>query len=172
MLVGYMRVSSDNDRQSTALQRDALVAAGVDPRHLFEDKASGARRPPRPQGLPRLPEGRRHAGRVEARPSRPLAAPPARHRDRPARRRRRVPVVDGGDGHEHAAWGASVPDLRGTRPIRTCPNLRKGAIGTCSGPTPRSARRSAARHWVLLQGLQHPADWVEEGIGDGRSRPG
>lgn len=44
MLVGYMRVSSDSDRQITDLQRDALVAAGVDPRHLFEDKASGARR--------------------------------------------------------------------------------------------------------------------------------
>ncbi len=43
MLVGYMRVSSDNDRQSTALQRDALIAAGVDSRHLFEDEASGAR---------------------------------------------------------------------------------------------------------------------------------
>ena len=43
MLVGYMRVSSDNDRQTTNLQRDALLKAGVDPRHLFEDKASGAR---------------------------------------------------------------------------------------------------------------------------------
>jgi DNA invertase Pin-like site-specific DNA recombinase len=43
MLVGYMRVSSDSDRQTTDLQRDALLAAGVDPRHLFEDKAGGAR---------------------------------------------------------------------------------------------------------------------------------
>lgn len=43
MLIGYMRVSSDSDRQTTALQRDALTAVGVDPRHLFEDKASGAR---------------------------------------------------------------------------------------------------------------------------------
>ena len=43
MLVGYMRVSSDSDRQTTDLQRDALLAAGVDERHLFEDKASGAR---------------------------------------------------------------------------------------------------------------------------------
>ena len=43
MLVGYMRVSSDHDRQTTHLQRDALLATGVDPRHLFEDKASGAR---------------------------------------------------------------------------------------------------------------------------------
>jgi DNA invertase Pin-like site-specific DNA recombinase len=43
MLVGYMRVSSESDRQTTDLQRDALVAAGVDERHLFEDKAGGAR---------------------------------------------------------------------------------------------------------------------------------
>jgi DNA invertase Pin-like site-specific DNA recombinase len=38
-----MRVSSESDRQSTDLQRDALLAAGVDARHLFEDRASGAK---------------------------------------------------------------------------------------------------------------------------------
>lgn len=43
MLIGYARVSSSDDRQSTDLQRDALLVAGVDPRHLFEDRASGAR---------------------------------------------------------------------------------------------------------------------------------
>lgn len=43
MLVGYMRVSSVDDRQSVDLQRDALLAAGVDSRHLYADKASGAR---------------------------------------------------------------------------------------------------------------------------------
>lgn len=43
MLIGYMRVSTDNDLQSTDLQRDALLAAGVDARHLFQDYASGAR---------------------------------------------------------------------------------------------------------------------------------
>lgn len=43
MLVGYMRVSSDSDRQRTDLQRDALLAAGVDARHLFEDHVSGAK---------------------------------------------------------------------------------------------------------------------------------
>ncbi len=43
MLVGYMRVSSESDRQNTNLQRDALQAAGVDVRHLFEDRASGAK---------------------------------------------------------------------------------------------------------------------------------
>jgi DNA invertase Pin-like site-specific DNA recombinase len=43
MLVGYMRVSSDGDRQAVDLQRDALLAAGVDERHLYEDHASGSR---------------------------------------------------------------------------------------------------------------------------------
>lgn len=43
MMVGYMRVSTDSDRQVLDLQRDALLAAGVDERHLFEDRASGGR---------------------------------------------------------------------------------------------------------------------------------
>jgi DNA invertase Pin-like site-specific DNA recombinase len=43
MLVGYMRVSPDGDRQVLDPQRDALLAAGVDARHLFEDHASGSR---------------------------------------------------------------------------------------------------------------------------------
>jgi DNA invertase Pin-like site-specific DNA recombinase len=43
MLVGYMRVSTNGDRQVLDLQRDALLAAGVDERHLFEDRATGSR---------------------------------------------------------------------------------------------------------------------------------
>jgi DNA invertase Pin-like site-specific DNA recombinase len=43
MLVGYMRVSSSGDRQVLDLQRDALLAAGVDARHLFEDRVTGSR---------------------------------------------------------------------------------------------------------------------------------
>jgi len=43
MLVGYMGVSTDGDRQVLDLQRDALLGAGVDERHLFEDHASGSR---------------------------------------------------------------------------------------------------------------------------------
>jgi DNA invertase Pin-like site-specific DNA recombinase len=39
MLIGYMRVSTGD--QTTDLQRDALLAAGVDPENLYEDKASG-----------------------------------------------------------------------------------------------------------------------------------
>lgn len=43
MLVGYVRVSTADDRQSTDLQRDALLSAGVDERNLFEDRSSGSR---------------------------------------------------------------------------------------------------------------------------------
>lgn len=43
MLVGYMRVSTSDDRQTVDLQRDALAAAGVDPRHMHQDRASGTR---------------------------------------------------------------------------------------------------------------------------------
>ena len=41
MLIGYMRVSKADGSQTTDLQRDALVAAGIDPAHLYEDRASG-----------------------------------------------------------------------------------------------------------------------------------
>ncbi len=43
MLVGYMRLSTADERQSVELQRDALLAASVDERHLHQDRASGAR---------------------------------------------------------------------------------------------------------------------------------
>jgi DNA invertase Pin-like site-specific DNA recombinase len=38
-----MRVSTSGDRQVLDLQRDALIAAGVDERHLFEDRLTGSR---------------------------------------------------------------------------------------------------------------------------------
>lgn len=41
MLVGYMRVSKADGSQTTDLQRDALIAAGVEPQQLYEDQASG-----------------------------------------------------------------------------------------------------------------------------------
>jgi len=41
MLVGYMRVSKADGSQTVALQRDALLAAGVDAAQLYEDHASG-----------------------------------------------------------------------------------------------------------------------------------
>ena len=41
MLIGYMRVSKADGSQSSDLQRDALLAAGVDIANLYEDHASG-----------------------------------------------------------------------------------------------------------------------------------
>lgn len=47
-LIGYMRVSKTDGSQTTDLQQDALLAAGVDPDRLYEDKASG-KKEDRPQ---------------------------------------------------------------------------------------------------------------------------
>ncbi|HEA0268820.1 TPA: recombinase family protein, partial [Salmonella enterica] len=41
MLIGYMRVSKIDGSQTTDLQRDALLVAGVSPVHLYEDHPSG-----------------------------------------------------------------------------------------------------------------------------------
>lgn len=43
MLIGYMRVSKADGSQSCDLQRDALLTAGVDTQHRYEDQASGRR---------------------------------------------------------------------------------------------------------------------------------
>ena len=48
MLVGYMRVSKADGSQSTDLQRDALLVAGVESNHFYEDLASG-KKDDRPQ---------------------------------------------------------------------------------------------------------------------------
>jgi DNA invertase Pin-like site-specific DNA recombinase len=41
MFIGYMRVSKSDGTQVLDLQRDALLAAGVDPERFYEDLASG-----------------------------------------------------------------------------------------------------------------------------------
>ena len=43
MWIGYMRVSKSDGSQTVDLQRDALIAAGVQPAHIYEDRASGRR---------------------------------------------------------------------------------------------------------------------------------
>ncbi len=43
MLVGYCRVSMADDRQTTDLQQDALLAAGIDRRNIYEDRTSGVK---------------------------------------------------------------------------------------------------------------------------------
>ena len=40
-LIGYMRVSKADGSQVLDLQKDALLAAGVNERHLYSDRASG-----------------------------------------------------------------------------------------------------------------------------------
>src|SRR5438105_12366367 len=110
MLVGYMRVSKSDGSQVSDLQRDALLAVGVDPRHLYEDATSGKRddRPGleaclkalRPGDtlvvwkLDRLGRNLRHlvilvedlppaAAFPEAAPQGPPAGPPLAHPERP-----------------------------------------------------------------------------------------
>jgi DNA invertase Pin-like site-specific DNA recombinase len=41
MLIGYIRVSKNDGSQTTDPQRDALIAAGIDPKNIYEDFASG-----------------------------------------------------------------------------------------------------------------------------------
>lgn len=41
MLVGYIRVSKSDGSQTLAPQRDALIAAAIDPSRIYEDLASG-----------------------------------------------------------------------------------------------------------------------------------
>jgi DNA invertase Pin-like site-specific DNA recombinase len=43
MKIGYVRVSSEGDKQNTDMQIDALISVGVDRRNIFEDRASGAK---------------------------------------------------------------------------------------------------------------------------------
>jgi hypothetical protein len=51
--IGYARVSKADGSQIHELQRDALVAAGVNPEHFYADAASGRRQA---TGAGRLPE--------------------------------------------------------------------------------------------------------------------
>ena len=114
MLVGYMRVSSDSDRQTTDLQKDALLAAGVDERHLFEDKASGARSDR--SGLAAASGLRAHRGLpggVEAGPTRPvIAAASTRNRHRTRSQAGRVSFPDRADGYDHATRRVPVQRVR------------------------------------------------------------
>ncbi len=58
-LIGYARVSKADGSQLHDLQRDALLVAGVDPDHIYQDTASGRRddRPGLAAGLKALRSG-------------------------------------------------------------------------------------------------------------------
>ena len=59
MLIGYMRVSKADGSQTVDLQRDAMLGAGVEGQHLYEDMVAGKteRRPGLDQCLKALREG-------------------------------------------------------------------------------------------------------------------
>lgn len=43
MLIGYARISKTDGSQTFDLQKDALIVAGVEAQHVYEDRASGKR---------------------------------------------------------------------------------------------------------------------------------
>lgn len=43
MLIGYIRISKSDGTQNFDLQKDALIACGVDPERIYQDMASGKR---------------------------------------------------------------------------------------------------------------------------------
>ena len=114
MLVGYMRVSTDGDRQVLDLQRDALLAAGVDERHLFEDRASGSRddRAGLGKALAFIRAGDCLVVWKLDRPGRSLPHL-ADHGNGPEGARHRVPLAHRADRYHHAAGRAAVSHLRG-----------------------------------------------------------
>ena len=90
MLIGYARVSKADGTQLLDLQRDALIAAGIEEERIYEDRASG-RHDHRP-GLEACPEGPatgQHLRRLEARPPGTQPETPGDNGRRTARPRRR-----------------------------------------------------------------------------------
>jgi len=81
LLIGFMRVSKADGSQVLDLQKDALLAAGVEERSLYQDQASGTRED-RP-GTGQLPQSVacwRYADRVEARPTGTRFTPSGQYR--------------------------------------------------------------------------------------------
>ena len=94
MLVGHVRVSSNGHRQTTALQRYAVLVAGVDDRHRYGTAIvtrTGQRRPfhlawPAPSPLPEPVI----ASWLDAGSAGPILAVPAERSHQPACARRRL----------------------------------------------------------------------------------
>ena len=146
MLVGYMRVSSADDRQSVDLQRDALAAAGVDARHLHQDKASGARddRPGLKACLDDLRQGDVLVVWKLDRLGRSLPHLLAIVTDL---KKRGVAFRSLTEqmGHHHAAWRAAVRHLRRAGPVRARPHTRARRRRPGRGQAPGPQRRAPTR---------------------------
>lgn len=83
MQIGYMRVSKADGSQCTDLQRDALRAAGVATRRLYEDRASG--RLDARSGLDATLKALRRGGHPDRLETRPVGTRPAPSRQRRSR---------------------------------------------------------------------------------------
>ena len=147
MLIGYMRVSKADGSQSTDLQRDALLAAGVDPLKLYEDHASG-KKDDRPQlaaclkglragdtllvwKLDRLGRDLRHlVNTVHDLTERGIGLKVLTGRGR-------------GHRHHHGLGQARLRDLRRPGRVRTRTDLRAHRRRPGLGPRPRTHRRPA-----------------------------
>ncbi len=118
MLVGYMRVSTADERQSVDLQRDALMAARVDDRHLYQDHASGSR-DDRPGLKPASPTSKRATPSWCGSLTGSAAASRTSSRSWATTEAwRRLPLSHRGDGHRDTAWRAAVLTVRGAGAIR------------------------------------------------------
>ena len=147
MLIGYMRVSSSDDRQVVDLQLDALLAAGVDERHLHQDKQSGGRDDR--VGLKTCLAGLR-AGDVLVvwkldRLGRSLSHLVRILDDLKGRGVAFRSLTEGIDRHHDLVWRVPLQSLRDTRPVRAVldPGAGEGRAGR--GAAARTQRRAAAR---------------------------
>jgi hypothetical protein len=128
-------------------QRPALTAPGRRPGACWllsgghRDGQRRPHRPARPRAGPGPAAARRHPGRLETGPPRPVPAASGRHRDRPGRPRRRVPQLAGGDRYHHPRRQAGLPRLRRPGRIRTRPHPRADQRRASSGQGPRPPRR-------------------------------
>ena len=82
--------------------------------------------------------------RLEARPARPLASPPARHRRRARRARDRVPLVARPDRHLHRGWQARLQPVRLRQQRRHRAGLGPGQRTPRTHPQPHRRTRPGA----------------------------
>nr|QBM91579.1 hypothetical protein PADIICJD_00010 [Salmonella sp.] len=70
MFIGYIRMSKADGSQTNDLQRDALIAAGVDAAHFMRTGHRANEKSVPTYSLSESTTTRRHAGRMEAGPPR------------------------------------------------------------------------------------------------------
>jgi hypothetical protein len=121
---------------SRSTPSSAPAAIGCSPR---PPAAPAATAPPTAKLAPGPAPPRRHPGRLETRPPRPLPPPSSRHRHLPGRARHWVPQPPGGDRHHHPRRQARLPRLRRPGRVRTRPDPRAHRRGL-------AAARARGRH--------------------------